>query len=62
MKFIVIIAITVVVMIGVMIPSVLAATYVNDYPNEFSINYPDDWLIFEPDENEKKNNSGIMVY
>ena len=50
-------------MIGVMVPSVYAATYVNDdYPYEFSINYPTDWLIFEPDENEKKNNPGIMVY
>ena len=62
MKPVVIIAIVAVAMIGVMVPSVFAATYVNDYPYDFSINYPSDWLIFEPDENEKKNNPGIMVY
>ena len=63
MKPVFIIAIVAAAMIGVMVPSVYAATYVNDdYPYEFSINYPTDWLIFEPDENEKKNNPGIMVY
>ncbi len=63
LKHVFLIAIIAVAMIGVMVPSVFAATYVNDdYPYEFSINYPTDWLIFEPDENEKKNNPGIMVY
>ena len=63
MKPVFIIALVAAAMIGVMVPSVYAATYVNDdYPYEFSINYPTDWLIFEPDENEKKNNPGIMVY
>ena len=59
MKPVFIIAIVAAAMIGVMVPSVYAATYVNDdYPYEFSINYPTDWLIFEPDENEKKFLSG----
>ena len=32
-------------MIGLMAPSVFGETYVNDTPYEFSINYPNGWMV-----------------
>ena len=43
-----IIAIAVVGMLIGVIPNVLGATYLNDPPNDFSINYPDEWIVVEP--------------
>ena len=48
MKPVVIIAIAIIAMIGMVSPSVLGATYVNDPPNDFSIYYPDEWIVVEP--------------
>jgi hypothetical protein len=48
MKFSIIIAIAIIAMIGMVSPSVLGATYVNDPPNDFSIYYPDEWIVVEP--------------
>ena len=47
MKSVFIIAIVAVVLIGVGIPNALGTTYVNDYPYEFSIDYPYGWVMQE---------------
>ena len=48
LKSVLLIAIVVGGMLIGVIPNVLGATYVNDPPNDFSIYYPDEWIVVEP--------------
>ena len=58
MKSVFIIAIVAVAMIGVMVPSSFAETYIHDDP-KFSINYPSEWII---DDSQNFEDFGISFF
>ena len=56
-NFVLIVALTV-LLIGVSIPNVLGTTYVNESPYEFSIDYPNGWIV---DDSEVFSENGIKI-